>query len=483
MENRARRFLIVLIIILSVVFRVWASEPTWLHWDENYYINIYQNFADRGELTPYMWRLGGDTNIIAGSGTGYGIFVLIGWMKVFGESLFGVRMLMVLAGLVTAWTYYLISKRWWGNTEAGVAAMVFGLVGTSSFFSLVGRMDAVGILSYSLLLLLHITAVQQEKKWPHFWVGAAAILTTEFHILGLLYLGALALYYFLQLAPHILRERKLILNHPSVYFFVGAGLFGVLYIIIHILPAPKTYLLISTTCAICTSGIIQTEVERVNRLLNYRPHELLLLLLTFYFLFKREKPYRHYAILLVGYLVSQIVISPPPYTQYFPHIIPLLSVGLAGWVHHLLSAKKQHQNRLKTILLAASLVLLAVNFLLIENQVFPYENAYLMPDDPEIEYIKENIPKSAVVMSTGDKFYPLKEYRNFLQYAANLEYGFAIREENMAQFLDRVAPEVIFIRNSNNKIKNPLKKYINRSDYVQVTPDLFVTRELIPAEN
>ena len=191
-----KRTLLVLIIILAILFRVWASQPTWIHWDENYYINIYQNYVDRGELTPYMWRLGGDTNIIAGSGTGYGIFVLIGWMRIFGESLFGVRMLMVLAGLVTAWVYYLTAKKWWGSQEAGIAALVFGLVSTSAFYTLVGRMDAIGILSYSLLLLLHITAVRQEKKWPHFLVGAAAILTTEFHILGILYLGGLALYYF-----------------------------------------------------------------------------------------------------------------------------------------------------------------------------------------------------------------------------------------------------------------------------------------------
>ena len=80
-----KRALLVLIIILAILFRVWASQPTWIQSDENYYINIYQNYVDRGELTPYMWRLGGDTNIIAGSGTGYGIFVLIGWMRIFGE--------------------------------------------------------------------------------------------------------------------------------------------------------------------------------------------------------------------------------------------------------------------------------------------------------------------------------------------------------------------------------------------------------------
>ena len=478
-----KRALLVLIIILAILFRVWASQPTWIQSDENYYINIYQNYVDRGELTPYMWRLGGDTNIIAGSGTGYGIFVLIGWMRIFGESLFGVRMLMVLAGLVTAWVYYLTAKKWWGSQEAGIAALVFGLVSTSAFYTLVGRMDAIGILSYSLLLLLHITAVRQEKKWPHFLVGAAAILTTEFHILGILYLGGLALYYFYEFVRDTLEQKQLSLNHRSVYFFVGAGLFGILYIIIHILPGPKTYLLIARSCAICQLGMVDTEIMRVKNLLTYRPHELLLLILTVYLVFKRDKPYRHYLILLGGYLVSQIIVSPPPNTQYFPHIMPLFSVGLAGAVQHLFSILKTAQkNRLITGFLVASLALLIVNVLSLATQHYPYGNAYLMPDGPEIEYIQENIPTSTVVMSTGDNFYPLKDYRNFLQYAANLEYGLTIRNESMSHFLERIDPKVIFIRGFESNTGKTLKKFVNRGDYVQVMPDLLVARELIPIE-
>jgi len=479
-----KRIFFVLVIILSVVLRLWASQPTWIQSDESYYINIFQNFVDRGELTPYMWRLGGETNIIAGSGTGYGIFILIGWMKLVGESLFGVRMLMVIAGLATAWVYYQISMRWWGNREAGVAALIFGLVNTTSFYSLVGRMDAIGVLSYSLLLLLHITAVRQEKNWPHFLVGAAAILTTEFHILGLLYVGALALYYFYQLVQKVYQERKLNLNHPSTYYFAGAGLFGILYMIVHILPGPKTYLLIAKTCAICQTGRLDTEYQRIVNLLTHRPVELLLMLLILYFVIRRGKHYRHYLILLVGYLAAQIIISPPAHTQYFSHMIPLLALGLAGGVHYLLSTiTTDQQDTLKNIFLVVSLLLLVFNPLPVLIEQFPYhpyENAYPIPDDPQIDYIKEHIPTSTVVLTTADNFYPLKEYRNFLQYAENLEYGLAIRQESKAQFWNRINPQVIFIRNSESNTDKPLREYINRMDFVQVMPDLLVSRELVP---
>ena len=130
----------------------------------------------------------------------------------------------------------------------------------------------------------------------------------------------------------------------------------------------------------------------------------------------------------------------------------------------------------------ASLALLIVNVLSLATQHYPYGNAYLMPDGPEIEYIQENIPTSTVVMSTGDNFYPLKDYRNFLQYAANLEYGLTIRNESMSHFLDRIDPKVIFIRGFESNTGKTLKKFVNRGDYVQVMPDLLVARELIPIE-
>ena len=57
------------------------------HFDSNYYLNIGSNFIERGGLTPYMWRLPTDSNIIAGSGTGYGIVLQALWFRVLGLTL------------------------------------------------------------------------------------------------------------------------------------------------------------------------------------------------------------------------------------------------------------------------------------------------------------------------------------------------------------------------------------------------------------
>jgi len=450
--------------------------------DENYYINIYQNYVDRGELTPYMWRLGGDTNIIAGSGTGYGIFVLIGWMRIFGESLFGVRMLMVLAGLVTAWVYYLIARKWWESQEAGIAALVFGLVSTSPFYTLVGKMDAIGILSYSLLLLLHITAVRQEKKWPHFLVGAAAILTTEFHILGLMYVGALAVYYGFQYVQIVRRERKLVLNTYPMYFFLGAGLLGALYIIVHILPNPEAYFLIPSTCDGCLKNILKAEFFRYYHILGLRPIEFILILLLLYSYFKNKQLNQHFMILFIGAAIFQAILRPPSFIQYYHHLIPLLAVGVGGYMNDLLSqTKPEKQESFKKLLLFISLILLGFNLLYLYSGRYPYENSWSMPITPEVEYIQAHIPVSTVVLSQTMNFYPLKDFRNFLCYSIQLDYGLILRNEDLKSFLDRMDPKVIYTKNITYSLET-LHWFIEKGDFVQITPELWVDRDLVPGE-
>ena len=478
-----KRTLLLLIIILGVAFRIWVSQPTWIHWDENYYINIFQNYVDRGELTPYMWRLGADTRIIAGSGTGYGIYVLIGWMLVFGESLFGLRMLMVLAGLITAWLYYLISKKWWESKEAGIAAMVFGLVSTSSFYTLVGRMDAIGILTYSLLLLLHITAVRQEKKWPHFWVGVVSILTVEFHILGLLYLGALAGYYGFQYIQILKRERKPVLNVYPVYFFFGAGLLGFIYILVHIFPDPESYFIISNTCPYCFSRV-KNEVYRIIFLLMFRPQELILVLLIIYFSLRNKGQTQHFLVLFFGYGFTQLVLSPPPNIQYYHHLIPLISIGLAKLVTYAISqVRAEQQSLLRTVFLLAALVLLSLNPLLyFYSEWEPYEFTHRLEETEEVNYIQEFIPKSTVVMSTASNFYQLREYRNFLQFGPNLNYGLSIRGEEMADFMNRINPEVIYLPPEYIDDDPIVQQFLANKDFAMLTPELWVARGLIPTE-
>jgi len=215
----------------------------------------------------------------------------------------------------------------------------------------------------------------------------------------------------------------------------------------------------------------------------FRPHELIITLLVVYFALRRRKEYQHFLLLFAGYYLAQIIFSPPPNVQYFHHLLPLLSVGLAGMIAHSVALIKEKQQALmKNILLAAALVILCLNPILLATKWLPYEFALFMPQTAEIEYIQENIPKSTVVVSTVNNFYPLKEYRNFLQFAPNLYYGLSIRGEDMADFLDRVNPEVIYLEPRYFDDEQYLKGYIDSRQFVQIMPDLWLAPELLNSQ-
>ena len=104
-----------LFLMLGLLLKILSMSFAAVHQDSGYYLNIGSNFIERGELTPYMWRLGADTNIIAGSGTGYGVLLLNYWFKVFGLSLLSGYIFMYLAGLLSLVVLYFLARDWWGG--------------------------------------------------------------------------------------------------------------------------------------------------------------------------------------------------------------------------------------------------------------------------------------------------------------------------------------------------------------------------------
>jgi len=473
------RFLVITLIFLAVFFRVMASRPVWMNGDENYYLNIFQNFVDRGEITPYMWRLGEGSKIIAGSGTGYGIYILVGWMLIFGESLLAMRALMITAGIITAWVYYLIAKEMWQSQEAGITALIFGLVSTSAFFTFIARMDALAILAYSIVLLIHLRAIRKKNKWLHLLVGIGAILTVEIHVLGLLYLGAFAFYYGIRYIQSAYQNKKIQFNTPEAFFFYGAGIFGVLYIIIHILPDPAAYFLIPNSCEICMPDRLTKETYRIIKMFIFRPHEAALIFLIAYFSIKTWKTHLHFLLLTLGFWLSQIIVSPPHYIQYTQHILPLMAIGISGVLPDFIK-KAKNQNRTKVMLLMASILLLIGNFYYpsISNQL-PYENSNIIPSTPEIQFIQENLPESTVILGHISVYYPLKEYRNFVDYSDQIKYGLILRDEDLDNFYNRVGLQAIYLKMTIFENNTTLQEYVQEHGFIQITPDLWVDPALL----
>jgi hypothetical protein len=472
-----RLYVISLTIILSVVFRIWVSSPTWLHFDENYYINIAQNFADRGELTPYMWRIG-DANIIAGSGSGYAILILTEWMRLVGESLFWGRMLMVFAGLLTAVVMYKTASIWWDSRIAGIAALLFGLVSTSSFYTLIFRMDSIGILVYSLLLWLHIYAVRKGSDWSHFFLGVGAVFALEFHVLGSLYLVGFAIYYASQSLREAISKRRILVSKAATLFVLGTVLAGVVYVIIHILPDPEAYLVVSRTCYECSERIIETEFKRLIRLLAFRPLDLIIFLVVLLAALVRNKSEdHHFLILLMGWVATMVIIGVPPYTHYTNHGWPLLALGVAGFISKGFDYRESEFRFSVGIIL--SLVLLFSNLGLYLLKSYPYFYGYERKTTEAVEYIQEQIPQDAVVLARVPSFYSLREFRNFIAYEGGEDYGVKLRGETKTDFWRRESPQVIYLAEGLVNQDKALTAYMNEHEFEHVMRDLWIAKDLM----
>lgn len=470
-SSRTVQYVLAALLGLGLILRVLSAAPTWIHYDENYYLNISQNYILRGELTPYMWRLDADTNIIAGSGTGYGIYLLVGWMKLTGLSLFGGRLLMIGISLATACVMYAVAARWWQSRLAGVVALVFGIVSTSPFYSFVIRMDAPGMLAYSLVLLLHIHAVRQNRRWLHFATGAAVVASVEFHILGLLYMVALTAWYLLEYAWLVVRERRLVLNVGPVYFGVGGFIAGCVYILVHIAPDPAAYFAIPSNAFY---GItLMKELIRYARVILLRPIEFALLVFSVISALRRRCPEdQHWLVLTGTWLLAICLTGFSPTIHYTYHVWPLIAVGTAGFIVRGMGA---HDSLLRLRLrFGAALVimtlLLNIGLHLINRQ--PFELRKDVEISPKLTFVREAVPPDTVVMGDVEHYFYLMDYPNFMSYRDTDSYIAAQRGESQLDYWRRLQPLVIL--RDEEKQDPELMIYIDEMQLVQVGSGIWV---------
>ena len=474
--SRKAVYLMIALVVLGVALKAFTTAPVWIHYDENYYLDISQNYIARGELTPYMWRVTEGTNMIAGSGSGYGILLLTNWMKLVGVSLVNGRVLMFAIGLLTATVMYVVAAKWWESRAAGAVAFVFAIVSTSPFYSYVVRMDAPGMLANSLVLLLHIYAVRRGARWLHFLTGVAVVVAAEFHILGILYLVTLAFYYAIRYLQAVTAQRRIVLDDGAVYFGIGGLIAGLIYIAVHILPDPATYFAISSQCFQCGTDVLNKEFLRLARFILLRSIEFALLiavLMSAYF--RRQAEDRHFLILGLGWLAALALIGPPPFTHYTQHLWPLIAVGTAGFVVRGVHRNGVLSRRRVQFGFALALVSLVVNigFHLADFQ--PFELRRSTEPSAAVAMVREVVPQDTPVLASPAMFYPLQDYKNFLAYE-QIDIPALRGGTSKPVFLREVEPLVVI---GDYRQDDPiLDRYMTDMNFRRVMPELWIAERL-----
>jgi hypothetical protein len=462
----------ILFIMLGLLIKALSMPFQPVHYDTNYYLNMSSNFIERGELTYYMWRLSPDTNIIAGSGTGYGVLLLAIWLKIFGFSLMSGYIFMYLVGVLALTVLYFLAREWWDSWIAGVAAVVYAAL-TATFNTLFYvRMDILGILSYLVVLWLHIYAVRTKNNWLHFAVGIAVIAAAEFHIQVLTYAGALSLYYLLDAIQLIRQQRRIWIPSPAIYYFLGALIAGILYVIIHVLPDPEAYFFIPRNCSRCDPAGLVKELQRYLYLIQWRTTDVFVLFIAIGILItRREQADKHYLTLLLGYVLATSVVSPPIDLHYHTHSLPMMALAVGGaFLNGRIATENLTRQRLNLGVFIATF-LVVMQFIAL---MFYMANPDVVPDS--IEYVREYVPEDASVMAKPTMYYYLLDYSNFVEAFdspdnVNLLWG------SYLDFWRRVQPQVFI--GEPNTIGDDWWLYMHENDFKQVRDDLWIADDLL----
>lgn len=459
-----------LVLILSALAIKLAALFVWpVHLDSNYYLNIASNSIERGGLTPYMWRVPPDANIIAGSGTGYGILLQTGWLRIFGLSLLAGRALSYLAGVGLLIVMFAITRALYDGPAAWVTVAATAI--STTFFSLLTlRMDALGYLAYALVLWVHGVAVQR-KSWPlHALAGVLAIAATEVHILGTVYVFGLAFYYAVDFLRGWRRDGRIPWRHGAFPYYAGAFVAGLVYLWLRVLPNPDEYFLISRICRFCDTGSPARELTRHIVFGAVRPIETVLIVVAIVTAWRRRTPAdQHWLMLAVGCLLAMGIISPPQIPVYTAHLLPVLMLGVGpAVIRGIGRGRPLPRWRLRAGVIVGVLVLVGYVGYVGWLATRPADA------DPRIAWVYENIPTDAVIVGYDGQFHALLDYPNFLSSSEDfgLEVGTTIRGETFTDVWNREQPVALLVDLDNVP---SLREYALLRDFEEVLPDLWVS--------
>jgi hypothetical protein len=466
-SNQLQRFAWI-IIGIALVLKFVALFVWQVHLDTNYYLNIGSNFIEHGGLTPYMWRVPPDANIIAGSGTGYGILLQTFWLKTFGLNLISGRLQSYLAGILALVVIYLTARKLWNGRAALVTVAAASV--TFTFLGLLTmRMDALGYLAYSVVLLVHVYAVYDNQRWLHLLTGVLAIASAEVHILGTVYVFGLAFYYAVDAIRVWRREGHFPWGHGALFYYVGALIAGIVYLFVRVLPDPEAYFLISQVCRFCDTGSPARELVRHIVFFIWRPIDTGLILLALWFAYRRRCPADvHYLLLVLGCALAMGAISPPQLPVYTAHLwaVSVLGIGAA-----LTEGGRIPRWRYWAGGIAAAVALLLFAGYVIWLAVRPVDV------DPRFDYVRDNVPTDTVVLGYDGYFHELLDYPLFLSSSEDfgLEVGVILRGETTADVWARERPAVLLVDPADVP---SLGRYIEANGFVEVMPNLWADPQL-----
>ncbi len=157
-------------------------------------------------------------------------------IRVFGLSLWSIRLGSLVFGLILLLAVYAIANRLGGRRMA-VLAMLSTSTSTAFLLSShLGRPDILVAAFGFCAIALYVTDESSTWSLKSVLSGLLATLAVEIHPNGMIYVPTILALYFLSLRGSLVRARRL------YGFLLGAAAGILFYLAMHVLPYPQTYL-------------------------------------------------------------------------------------------------------------------------------------------------------------------------------------------------------------------------------------------------
>jgi hypothetical protein len=474
---------LILIALILKLFNVF-NAPT--HWDTGLYLNITVGYFERGILTPLMWRFNPEWNIITGSGSGYGIFIMIAWLRLFGVTVVSGHLLMYLVGLLNLPIVYVLVKRFYGSAQGALWAVGFFALTYSFADHFYLRMDALNVLTCSLILVLHLEAVRRGKWWLHMATGAALVAALEVHVLAAYYAGAIGAYHAIQHLRLMWQERSIVLWSPATAWGIGLAGAAAIYFWHHVAPNPDLYLLIPRSCNICSERGLLTELSRWWRFFSQQAIFLvgLSVLVLSSALVRRTAADQHLLSLLGGAHLALVVLNPPITQEYTGHLMPLYALGVGGLFAHGLSRASPLLSAVRIggyCLYVAGLIALPPRTHFTPSRSVVTNTYQISPSEyaAAIHYIRTKLPPTVVIVGRENYYVDLVEsgFNGYLSHRGHELLGIRYRNEAYHDLWQRENVQA-FIWEAN--ADPDIQRYITaHGGFVEVLPKLWVDKALL----
>jgi hypothetical protein len=476
------------------------TVPGMINQDERYYASIAATGSAGSGLYPYIQNY---PPMPVMGGIGHSAWLYVAAYRVFGPTIWGLRLIVLIVYLLGILAMFLLFRRWYGSATAWLAVAI---IPTTYLYVLTHsvRMDFMAI-TWCWWGLLIVDTARRKGRWSwHLAAGLFMGLGLQAHIDTTITTIACGILYLFDYGSEVRQAKRFVWPQAVVAYSIGALMGLGVFVVFNILPNPDAFMRTAGSAARLTVVSVEENlsmparllrsflaldafasmaVKRVLYLFQYVPTvDLIIALIAFVTLITRRRSPADRAalVLFIGAMAAGFFIINGPGLHYNSHILPITTLCLPAFFTHGYLRRGPFLINWKDIGLPLILVLLALIFPLylpisfVSSGTTAYDRAVAQSYDPEIAYIHQHVSRECILLGSG-WLYQIKfmDYPRYNAYELDgglgrLYYGLA-KGDDIWPLLN---PDIIF-GHRDAEFSETLQAYIQDRNYQEIAPNIW----------